>query len=96
MPLNKGTPKLTLADDWNLIQVEWAINSVPAPAPSDAICKVSVIDGPAAPLSAETTVRNAQYRTRGVRMGFLGATISTQTAGDQCFDDYQSFRTLAP
>jgi hypothetical protein len=94
---NKRTSKVTLADAYNLILVEWA-HSDPAPAPANGVCRVSIIDGPAAPAEGTlgTPLRNTQPVTAGIKLGMQGAVLHPSTDGDHCFDDFQSFRTLAP
>lgn len=90
-----GGPKVTLApNDWNLIQIEWSHNT---PGLWDGICRISIIDGPAAGAVSETPNSCRQYAVGTVKMGFTGgAAIHTSTDGNHCYDDFASFRTLAP
>lgn len=94
--IQASKPRLALADDWNLLLLEWSHNS-PAPAPADGICRVSLIDGPAAPQTSEKVdMRNSQVTVGRIRLGIQGGPLRNSTVGAHCFDDYQAFRTLAP
>ena len=89
-----GGGKVTLApSDWNLVQIEWAQNT---PGNWDGVCKISIIDGPAAGASASAPNQCRQYTIGTVKMGFTGGTvIHSSTDGTHCFDDFASYRTLA-
>ncbi len=91
------TTKLNLGTDptqWSLIQVEWGHNT---PGSFDGTCRISILEGAGAGQSAEVGLANRQYSINSVRMGFSGgAVIDPQSNGKHCYDDFQSFRTLAP
>ncbi len=89
--------KVTLAsDDWNLVLVEWAHNT---PGLQDGICRIQIIDGPMAGQDSGNPagVINRQYSINSVKMGYTGGVFLQPTSsGQHCYDDFQSFRTLAP
>jgi hypothetical protein len=42
-------------------------------------------------------VNNRQYSIDSVKMGYTGgAALQPDSDGQHCYDDFQSFRTLAP
>ncbi len=87
---------IPLQDDWQLIRLEWAQNTAPAPAPGDGICRVAVIAGAGAPVVAERTdMRNNQVSAGRYRLGMLGNSLRPSTDGCHCIDSFQAFRTLA-
>lgn len=90
-------PRLTLGtgNAWSLIQVEWAHNT---PGLFDAVCRISIIDGAGAGQFAEVSgLSNRFYSIDSCKLGFIGGVfIDPQTDGSHCYDDFQSFRTLAP
>ncbi len=93
---NKRTGRVTLDPGFNQILLEWA-HSDAAPNPANGVCRIEVIGGPAAGQEfATTNHRSTQATVAGVKLGMFGAPQSPSTDGDHCFDDYQSFRTLAP
>lgn len=88
-------PKVDLdPDNYNRVQVEWAHNE---PGETDALCKVTVIGGDSSTL---TNFRNTNHTIGRVRMGANGRIIpamgNAPGRDTMCFDDFQSFRTLAP
>jgi len=91
------TSTLDLAPGWNQVMMEWAHNPSPAPAPPDGVCRLSIIAGGNAGASTSLPGRYNQYLVRQMRLGMSGgANIDPSTQGEMCFDDFQSFRTLAP
>lgn len=91
------TSTLDLGAGWNQITMEWSHNATLAPNPPDGACKLSITGGPNAGASTEVLGRYNQYVVRQLRLGMTGgANIDPSTQGDMCFDDFQSFRTLAP
>ncbi len=92
----QSSGSIPIQDDWQLIRLEWAHNTAPAPAPGDGICGVSVIDGAGAPQSSvRDDMRNSNTMAGRARLGVFGNPLRDSTVGDNCFDSYQAFRTLA-
>lgn len=94
----RGTGTLDLAPGWNQIQIEVAHNTQPAPAPADGLCRLSIVGGANAGATAELTgIRNSLFTIGKVRIGRMGAANFHPSAnGYQCFDAFESYRTLAP
>ncbi len=94
---NAATTKISLgsAPGWSLIQIEWAQNS--GPGVFDGVCRISVIAGIGAGESRQANITNLQYNIGSIKMGFLGGVvIDPQSTGEHCYDEFSSFRTLAP
>jgi hypothetical protein len=90
-----GSTRVSVAgNDWNLVRVEWRQSQ--GGGIDDGFCRVEVIDGPAAPGTAEIlNQRNSVLAVGRVRMGLTGS-LDAATVGSHCFDSFASFRTLAP
>ncbi len=88
-----ATTKINLGPSPGYTQLvfEWKQNT--GPGILDGLCKITAVGVG----SSEANITNLQYTIGAVKMGLLGgAVIDPQASGDHCFDDFQSFRTLAP
>jgi hypothetical protein len=84
-------------DKWNQLQVELQTSSSNVTGEVDGLCRLSVIDGPASPKTGQIVgaVKNARHAITAVRMGAIFG-VDDNTVGDFYYDDFESFRTLAP
>ena len=97
-PKRLSTPFLALGRTvWNRLQVEWTQSSSNSSGSVDSIVRLSVVEGPSAGQTGELVgvVKNRRHVIETVRLGAVTGVDAT-TTGSNYFDDFTSFRTLAP
>jgi hypothetical protein len=93
-----ATPLMALQpDSWHQLQLEVKTSSSNFTGEVDSVCRLSVIGGPAAPKFNEIVgaVKNQHHAINIVRLGAIFG-VDDNTVGDFYFDDFESYRTLAP
>lgn len=95
---NPGTERFTNrinipADGPQLIQVEWERSDTPGVL--NGYATISIIDGSAAGATETVMLNNSAFGVDFVNMGAVG-NIAATTIGSHYFDEFESYRTLAP
>ncbi len=81
-----------LPGEFNNVMIEW-VQSDPAPA-ANGVCRVTVTNTGGTNSVEANGFRNAAFAVGRARMGITGR-AAIPNNGTMCFDDFQSFRTLA-
>jgi len=87
----KKTAPVPLSDEPHTIEIQWQESS--GPGIEDGIVQIRV-DGGA--WVGRSDVRNWTQTVKNAKLGFLASSIDPGTIGSHYYDDFQSFRTLAP
>lgn len=87
----KKTPPQALSDEPHLIEIQWQVSS--GPGIEDGVIQ-SRIDG--GPWVGRSDIRSYTQTVKNAKLGFLASSVDASTIGSHYYDDFQSFRTLAP
>lgn len=82
---------------WNKIQVEWKASTVPGSEVQDSYFKLSIVEGPQAGKEEiiDGGAQNRRHKVEKVQLGIISG-VDTGTVGSHYFDDFESYRSLAP
>jgi hypothetical protein len=83
--------------EWNKIQVEWKASTVGGDEVQDSYFKIAVLEGAQAGKSEEIVgiVKNKRHKIEKVQLGVVNG-VDTGSVGSHYYDDFESYRTLAP
>jgi hypothetical protein len=87
----KKTPPQPLSDGPHTIEIQWQTSS--GPGIEDGLIQMR-IDGGA--WVGRSDIRSWTQAVKNAKLGFLASSVDPTTIGSHYYDDFQSFRTLAP
>jgi len=90
------TPIPLSTDQPQRITMEWTSASGPGVADGFIRLTVSDPDGSNAVFEERSDILNWTQTARNMKLGHIGASIDTPSSGSHYYDEFESFRTLAP